>query len=136
MHVARIRKAGDARYDFDAVSRKLRADHVDFGLDDVEGPEREIGHGDRLFHAIVEAVNTLILISGKMQHRFADRLAWDRAGIDRGSADHLQLLDQGGPLSKFSRLNRGALSRRPGTNHDEIVLFHGLPREYIIVAIA
>src|SRR5260370_7466394 len=70
-----------------------------------------------------------------MQHRFADRLAWDRPRIDRRSADHLQVMDQGGRVSKFRRLNRGGLSRRPGTNHDEIVLFHGLPREYITVAI-
>jgi hypothetical protein len=32
-------------------------------------------------------------------------------------------------------LNGCALAARPGTNHDEIVLFHGAPREYITVGI-
>jgi hypothetical protein len=32
-------------------------------------------------------------------------------------------------------LNGSALATRPGTNHDQIVLFHGSPREYITVGI-
>jgi len=50
-------------------------------------------------------------------------------------ADHFQLFNERGAFAEFCRLNRGALASRPGTNHDEIVLFHGSGREYITVAI-
>ena len=69
-----------------------------------------------------------------MQDRFADGLARNRAGVDRRTADHFQLFNERGALAEFRRLNRGSLASRPGTDHDEIVLFHGLPREYITVA--
>ena len=46
-----------------------------------------------------------------------------------------QLFNKRGAFAEFRRLNRGSLASRPGTDHDEIVLFHGLPREYITVAI-
>ena len=70
-----------------------------------------------------------------MQDRLADGFAGDRAGVDGGSADHFQFFNEGGPLSKLRGLNRGALSAGPGTDNDKIVLFHGSPREYIIVGI-
>src|SRR6266853_4053707 len=70
-----------------------------------------------------------------MQDRFADGLARNRAGVDRRSADHFQLFNERGALAELRRLNRGSLASRPGTDHDEIVLFHGSPREYITVAI-
>jgi hypothetical protein len=70
-----------------------------------------------------------------MQDRFADRLARNRAGVDGRPADHFQLFNEGGPFSKFRRLNRGALSAWPRPDNDEIVLFHGSPREYITVTI-
>src|SRR6266849_5152219 len=132
----RIDKAGRSRHDFDAIAGKLRANHIDFGLDDVECAEGEISHGDRVLHAIVDAVNALILIPRKMQDRFTDRLARDRAGIDGGSADDFQLFNERGSLSELGRLNRGALAAGPGTDNDEIVLFHGSPREYTTVAVA
>src|SRR5260370_2729953 len=130
LHVVMIEKAGGDRKHVDSVARKLRANHIDFRLDDIESAEREISHSDRLLHAIIDAVNALVLIPGKMQNGFADGLARDRAGIDGGSADHFQLFDERRPLAKFPRLNRGPLPSGPGAHHDEIVLFHGLPRDY------
>ena len=135
LHVVRIQKAGGSRHDFDTVAGELSADHIDLGLDDVERAKGKIGHGDLLFHTIVDAVDALILIAGKMQDRFADGLARNRAGVDRRTADHFQLFNKRGAFAEFRRLNRGSLASRPGTDHDEIVLFHGLPREYITVAI-
>src|SRR5437899_538409 len=57
------------------------------------------------------------------------------SGFDRCSAALFELIDQRGPLPEFRRLNRCALPRGPGTNDDEIVLFHGSRREYTIVAL-
>ncbi len=136
LHVVRIQKAGGSRHDFDAVAGQLRANHIDLRLDDVEGPEGKIGHGDRVFHAIIDAVDALILISGKMKDGFADGLAGDCASVDGGSADHFQLFNKRGSLSELRRLNRGPLASRSRTNHDEIVFLHGSRREYTTVAIA
>ena len=71
-----------------------------------------------------------------MQDGFAYGFAGNRSSIDGGSANNFQLFDERGALAKLRRLNRSALPPRAGTNHDEIVLFHGSPREYIIDAIA
>src|SRR5260370_35110961 len=81
LHVVRIEKAGGSRHDFDAVSGKLGADDIDLGLDDVERAKGKIGHGDLILPALVDAVNTLILIPGNMQSRFGAGLAWDRSGV-------------------------------------------------------
>src|SRR6266851_641346 len=70
-----------------------------------------------------------------MQDRFADGLAGNGTGVDGGSADDFQLFDECRPLAKFRRLNCSPLAAGSGTNHDEIVLFHGSPREYTTVAI-
>jgi len=75
LHVVRIEKAGRSRKDIDAVARKLRANHIDFRLDDVQRAEGKIRHGDLFLHAIIYAVNALILIPGKVQDRFADGFA-------------------------------------------------------------
>ncbi len=131
----RTDKAGRSSQNVDAVAGKLRAKHIDFSLDHVERAEGEIRHGDRFLDAIVDAVNALILVAGKMQDRLADGLAGDRAGVNGGSADHFQLFNERGSFSKLRRLNRGALSAGPRTDNDEIVLFHGSPREYITVGI-
>jgi len=128
-------KTGHPGENVDAVAGKLRADHIDFGFDDVEGAEGEICHGDLFLHAIVDAVDALILIARKMEDGFADGFAGDGAGVDGGATDDFEFLDKTGALAELGRLNGGALAARSGPHHDEIVLFHGLPREYITVGI-
>lgn len=134
LNVMRIEKAGGAGADFDAVAGELCADDVHFRLDDADGAEGEIGHGDAFLHAIVTAVNALILIAGEMQDGFANGLAGDCASVDGGAADDFELLDEGGAFAEFGGLNGSALASRPGTNDDEIVLFHENRREYSISA--
>ena len=87
----------------------------------------KIGHGDLFLHAIVDAVNVLVVKAGQMQDRFADRLAGDRSGVDGDAADDLQLLDQRYMFAEFRCLDGGALARGAGADDDEIVLFHGEP---------
>src|SRR5260370_33015069 len=132
LNLVRIDKAGCSREDVDAIAGKLRASHIDFRLDDVERAKGEIGHGDRFLHAIIDAVDALVLVAGKMQDGLTNGLAGNRTGIDGGSADHLESFNERGAFAELGCLDGGALACGPGTNCDEIVLFHGSPREYII----
>src|SRR5216683_915479 len=120
-----VGKAGHAGDDLDAVARELRANDVDFGLDDVLRAEREIGHGDLFFHAIVHSVDVLVVEAGEVQHRFANGFAGNGSGVDGRAADDFELLDEGDALAELGGLDRRALARGPGTNDDEVVLFHG-----------
>src|SRR5262249_21235476 len=125
--IEKARRSGDH---FDAVARKLGANYVDLRLDDVERAEGKISHGAGFLHAVVYAVHALVLIGGKVQHGFADGLAGDGAGVGGHSTDDFELLDERRTLAELCSLNSSALSCRTGTDHDEIVLFHGSPREY------
>ena len=63
---------------------------VDFGLDHVLDAEGQIRHGDLFFHAVVDAVDALVVVAGKMQHGFAHGLAGNGAGVDADAADALR----------------------------------------------
>ena len=131
LDAARIEKARGAGDDVDAVARELGANHVDFCFDDVERAEGEIGHGDGFLHPVVDAINALVLIAGKMQDGFANGLAGNGAGVDGGAADDFEFFNQSGALAEFCGLDGGALACGSGTHDDEIVPFHLSRREYI-----
>src|SRR4029077_5614575 len=101
LHVVRIEKAGGSRDDVDAVAGKLRANHIDFRFDDAQRAKGKIRHGDLFLDAIVDAIDALILIPGKVQDRFADGFAGNGAGVDGSSADHFQLFDERGAFSEL-----------------------------------
>ena len=122
--VVRIDEAGHTGEHFDAVARKLRADHVHLCLDHMLRAKAEVSHRDLLFHAIVDAVDALIVETGKMKDRFADRLAGDGAGIYGRAADHFKFFDERDTLAVLCGLNGGALSRGPGPDDDKIEFFH------------
>ncbi len=124
LNAIRIEEAGGAGDDIDAVAGELCLDDVDFGFDDVECAEGEVGHADMFLHAVIGAINALVLVAGEMKDGFANGLAGDGAGIDGGAADNFESLDKGGAFAEFGGLNGGALAGRPGTNDDEIVLLH------------
>ena len=63
--------------------------------------------------SIIDAVDALVLVTGKVQHGFAHGLAGDRAGVDAGAADDFALLDDHHPAAALGALNGGALAR-PG----------------------
>ena len=122
--VMRIDEAGHASEHFDAVARELRADHVDLGFDHVLRAKAEIRHRDLFLHAVVDAVDALVVETGKMQDGFADGLAGDRAGVDRRAADDFEFLDERHALAVLHGLNGRALSRGTGAEDDEVVTFH------------
>src|SRR3984893_12372869 len=124
MNVSGVGETGHACQYFDAIARELRADNVDFGFDDMLRAERKIGHGDLILHAIVHAVDVLVVETGEMQHRFTNCLTGNCAGVDGRAADHLELLNESHVLAEFGGLDRSALACRPRTYNNEIVLFH------------
>ena len=98
----RIDEAGHAEQHLDVVARKLRHGDVDLGLDHVLHAEGQIRHGDLFFHAVVDAVDVLVVVAGKVQHRFAHGLAGNGAGVDADAADALAPFDQSHALARIS----------------------------------
>ena len=125
--LVRIDETRRPHQQLDVVARHLRLCHVDFGLDHMLHPERQVGHRDLLFYPVIDAVNVLILVPGKVQHRFPQRLARYRSGVDADAADHLALFHQRHPLARFRALYRSPLAGRPGTDHHQIEGLHAPP---------
>ena len=96
------------------------------GFDNVLHTEGEVGHGDLFLHAIVDAVNVLVVVAGEVQHGLAQRFAGNGSGVDARSANHFALLNDGDALAGFRALNRRALTGWSGADDDQIVLVHAL----------
>ena len=120
----RIDEAGRSLQDRDAVAEQLRLRDVELVLDHLLDPERQVRHGDRVLHAVVDAVDALIQEARQVQHRLPHRLARDRAGVDAGAADDLALFDEGDPPADLGRLDGSPLAGRTGADHDEIETLH------------
>ncbi len=116
-----LRHAGDQ---LDAVSRELRLGDIDFGLDHVLDPEQKIRHRDFLFHAVVDAVNVLVIITREMQHGLTHGLAGNGAGVDAASAERGDLFDQRDALPELRALDGGSLPGRPRADHDHVESWH------------
>ncbi len=120
-HMRRIFKARHPHQHLDVVARKLRLRHIDLGLDHMLHPERQVRHRDPFLHPVVHAIDGLVVIPREVQHRLTHRLRRNRAGVDRGPAHHLAHLHQRNLLSQLRPKDGGALSGRPGPNHNQIV---------------
>ena len=119
-----IDKRAGAAVDVDAVARKLRLGDVDFGLDHVLDPEEQVRHRDLVLHAIVDAVDVLVIEAGEVQHGFAHGLARDGACVDADASDAIQFFDQRDFLSKLGALDGGSLPGRAGADDNQIVGLH------------
>src|SRR5580704_17079666 len=86
--------------------------------------EGEVRHGDLFLHAIIHAVNALVLKAREMQDCFADSFAGDGPGVNCRATDYFQLFDESRAFAELHRLNRRALSRGTGAEDNEIVTFH------------
>ena len=98
---------------------------VDLGLDHVLHAERQIRHRDLFLHAVVDAVDVLVVVAGKMQHRFAHGLAGNGAGVDADAAHAPRAFSTSATrFPDFARLNRGPLPGRPRADHDHVEGLH------------
>src|SRR5882724_4611933 len=97
----RIQKPCRAVQDIDPVAGKLSHGDVNLRFDHVLDTKGEVSDGNLLFHAIVHAIDALILIAGEMHHGFAHRLAWNCSGIDACSADNLTPFNESDSFAEF-----------------------------------
>ena len=93
----------------------------------------EIMDGQILFKGIVDAAETALFETGKVECGFTKRLAGDGAGVDAASAHMLGALDDGNTFAKIGSLRTGLFSCRAAANDDQIEIFaknhHNLPLE-------
>src|SRR5438105_10635612 len=80
----------------------------------------EIMDGEIFFQRIINTVEPALLEAGKIQRRFAQRLAGHGAGVDAASADLRGTLDDGNSLAEISCLGAGLFARGPAADDDQI----------------
>ena len=105
----------------DAVARELRAHDLHLPGHDLLDAEGEIGDGDLAVDRVVLAVEALLAEAREVHDRFAERLGRDRSRVEADAADHFLAVDDGGLLPELRGGDRGLLSRRAGTDDDEVV---------------
>src|SRR5687768_13542813 len=117
----RVEEPRGARHHLDVVALQLSADDVHFAGEHRLHPESEVRDGDLVLDRVVAPVEGALPESGEVEDPFAQRLGGDRSGVDADAADHLLAVDDRDPLAELCRRDRALLSRRAGTDHDEVV---------------
>ena len=89
----RIEEIGDGRDGLDAVAGELVLQHVDLVVERHAQARAEILALDVLLDAVGEAVEAALAPAREVEHRLAQRLGRDGAGVDRNAADPQPILD-------------------------------------------
>ena len=110
------------RKQFDIVAHQLMAGHVDLVLDHPVGAKQQVLHRDVLLDSVGGAVEFPRAIAAKLERRLAQRLRRDRSQIDAAAAEHGLAFDNRDALVELGALDRGALSGRPGADHQKVVV--------------
>jgi hypothetical protein len=76
-----VHETGGAAEDLDVVAQQLAADHLHLPPDDARRAREQVGDGDLGLHAVARAVHVALGETGKVEHRLAQRLRRDRAGV-------------------------------------------------------
>src|SRR5260370_31674136 len=90
--------------------------------DDLVSAEEQVCNADILLDAVRIAVKLALAEPRKMQHRLAQSLAGNGAGVDADPPNDCSSLDDRHALVELGRLDGGALARRAGPNHEQIVV--------------
>jgi hypothetical protein len=120
----RVLELGGAAEDVDVVAYELVADHLDLVPDDVLGARHQVRDGDLGLDPVARAVHVPLGEAGQVQHGLAQRLRRDGARVDADAADHVPALGDGDALAELRRRDRGLLSARPRTDHQQVVVVH------------
>ena len=120
----RVDKRGAPGQNLHAVARELRNGHVDFGLDDVLDPKGQVRHGDLLFDAVIDAIDSLVGVAGKMHHGLAQGLGRDGAGVDAGASHALALLHHRDLFPGLGALDGSPLAGRSRADHNHVEALH------------
>ncbi len=106
------------------VADQLVLNHFLLGFDDMVATLGEVLESDIFFDPVAGAVKVALSESGKEQHRFAQRFARDRAGVDADAADDFLAFDDGDFFADLSGLDRGLLAGRAGADHQHVIVCH------------
>ena len=119
-HRVGIDKTGRTLKRLDVISSHLFFPAPALTGRDIPLVPHEISHGRLSPEREIHAKELARTHSRKRQRGFAQRLAWDRAGVDSRSADLAKFFHQRDALAKNPRRIRSANSRRPAADYDKI----------------
>ncbi len=101
----RIEEARRAVHQIDAIARELVLENFDLVIQRHVQAPAEIGGGDVALDAIAAPVKPALAPAGKIEHRLAQRLRGDRAGVHADAAHAPALVDDEHRLLELGRLN-------------------------------
>ncbi len=119
-----VKEAGRAGDDLHAVARQLGLGDVGLRADHLVDAKAEVGHGDLVFDAVIDAVDPLKLEAGEVQNGFPHGFTGDGSGVDADATDDVALLDYNDATAGFGGLNGGSLTGGAGADHDHVVGAH------------
>jgi hypothetical protein len=118
----RVDEAGQPRDHLHPVAVQLCAHHLGLPPDDVLRAGHEVADGDLVLDPVALPVELALAHAGQVEHRLAQRLGRDRAGVETDAPDGLAPVDDGHPSPELRRRDRGALSARAGADHQEVIV--------------
>ena len=108
-----------------AVAHELVLQHLDFVVERLVQPLDQVAGGNILLDPIAPSVKAPLAPAGQVEHRLAQCLRRDRAGMNRNAAEPPPLVDHQHGLAELGRLNRRAASGRAGADDDHVEMVHG-----------
>ena len=108
----------------DVVAGQLVADDVDLAADHVLGAGGQVGDGDVFLEPVALAVQIPLGETGEIEHRLAQRLGGDGAGVDGDPTDHVGTVDDGDPAAELGRGDGGLLAARAGSDDKHVEVGH------------
>ena len=119
-----VQEFGRALVVVDVIAVQLGADDLGLARDDVTGARGQIGHRDFFFDLVAGAVQLPLVHSGEVEHRFAQGLRRDRAGVDADATGHALAVDDGDALAELGRGNGGALTAGTAADDEQVEVVH------------
>jgi hypothetical protein len=127
-----VDEAAVAGVELDAVADQLRADDVLLLADHVLGAGQQVGGGDVFLDSVTRTVELALRDAGQVDHRFAQCLRWDRAGVHAHAAEHSAVFDDRHRFAEFGCGDSGLLPAGTRADDDEVVLPHGWVHVYLL----
>src|SRR4029077_15634188 len=116
----RILETRAAPYDGDVVAIELLLDDVALAPPHLGDARQELLQGGTArLHCVAGRLRGPCRLA-EAQHRFAERLARDRTGVDAHATDDTTLLDDRGAEPELCSLDGGALPRRSASEAEEV----------------
>ena len=110
-----------------AVAHELVLQHLDLVVERLVQPLDQVADRDVLLDPVAAPVEAALAPARQVEHRLAQRLRRDRAGMHRDAAEPPALVDHQHGLAELGRLDGGAPAGRPAADDDHVVVIHLVP---------